>query len=233
MRQRLRILPLLAGILAAGPTLLTSCSEDERTYVADLSDPETMPTMRTLDVHTLISDSGYTRYRITAPLWLMYDEAEDPRWNFPEGLHVQQYDEMFRPSAKIYCDSAVYFSQRKLWRLDGDVVMVNTLRDTFLTEQLFWDQNRQKVYSDSFIHIVREDRIIEGYGFTSNENMTRFNVHTTQAIIPMRDGRRNPATVQEPDSALEVQPEELDDRRRKGAPKRASERYAEPKKLML
>lgn len=232
MRLRLRILPLMAGILLGVPALTCSCGEDERTYVANLSDPENMPTMRTLDVHTLISDSGYTRYRITSPLWLMYEEAQDPKWRFPDGLFVQQYDEMFRPSAKIYCDSAIYFSQRKLWRLDGDVMMVNTLRDTFLTEQLFWDQNRQKVYSDSFIHIVREDRIIEGYGFTSNENMTRFNVHTTQAIIPMRDGRRTPA-VEEPDTTIEVQPDELDTRRRKGAPKRASERISEPKKLML
>lgn len=237
MRARLRIFPLILAAAAVGlPQLTSSCSEEERAYVPSISDPEHMPTMRTVDVTTLISDSGYTRYKITAPLWLMYDEASDPHWRFPDGLFVQQYDEQFHPSAKIYCDSAIYFSQKRLWRLDGDVMMVNTLRDTFLTEQLFWDQSKQKVYSDSFIHIVREDRIIEGYGFESNENMTRFNVKRTQAIIPSSEMQRNNNAAQ-PDTLSDTMPvvdmNELDNRRRKGAPKRASERAKEPKTLTL
>ena len=47
-------------------------------------------------------------------------------------------------------------------------MMVNTMRDTFLSQQLYWDQNKRKVYTDSFIHIVRSDRIIEGYGLEAN-----------------------------------------------------------------
>lgn len=232
MLHRMTSLPLIAAALLAASLATSSCGESERTYVMNLSDPETMPTMRTIDVHTLISDSGYTRYRITAPLWLMFEEAKDPRWNFPEGLNVQQYDEQFRPSARIYCDSAVYFSARKLWRLDGDVVMVNTLRDTFLTQQLFWDQNLQKVYSDSFIHIVRQDRTIEGYGFSSNESMTRFDVKKTQAIIPVRDLKRNDDTpVADSTANTAVDMDDLDARRRRGAPQRASKRNDNLKKL--
>lgn len=213
--------------MAAGVTL-SSCSESERSYVDNLSNPDVMPTMRTESVRTLISDSGYTRYEIVAPLWLMYDEAAEPKWTFPDGLHVQQYDDNFKPSATIDCDSATYLSARRLWRLDGDVVMVNTLRDTFLTQQLFWDQSSSTVYSDSFIHIVRQDRTIEGYGFKSNEQMTRFTVDEIQAIIPMRDLRGNndagkPAAAPA-DTAPAVDMDKLDTRRRKGAPTRASQR---------
>ena len=90
-----------------------------------------------------------------------------------------------QPESHIECDSAVYFSQRRLWRLDGRVMMVNTLRDSFLTEQLFWDQLQRRMYSDSFIHIVRTDRIIEGYGFESNQNMTRNTVRRPTAKLPV------------------------------------------------
>ena len=38
----------------------------------------------------------------------------------------------------------------------------------FDTELLFWDQQNKKIYTDSFIHIEKSDRIIEGYGFVSN-----------------------------------------------------------------
>ena len=148
--------------------IVSSCNEKDSTVKPDKNASES-PTMFTRDVETFISDSGVTRYRITAPIWYMYDEAKVPRWTFPKGLFLEQFDNLYRQSAKVDCDSATYFSKKRLWRLDGNVVMVNVARDSFLTKQLFWDQNKKRIYSDkAFIRIVNKDRIIEGYGFSSN-----------------------------------------------------------------
>ena len=54
----------------------------------------------------------------------------------------------------------------------------------FLTPQLFWDQRQHKLYSDSFIHIERPDQVLEGYGFDSNEQLTRYNVRSVSGIFP-------------------------------------------------
>jgi len=216
----MRHLPLLAiGLAAAGA--IVSCHEDRHSYVANASDPERVPTMSTRDVETFISDSGYTRYHISTPLWQMYDEAAEPHWRFPEGLDLQQYDEQLRPAANVTCDSATYLSRRRLWQLDGHVVMVNTLRDSFLTQQLFWDQHNARVYSDSFIHIVRSDRIIEGYGFESNQNMTSYTVNRPTGIIPVERPGRNTSATPATDTAASALP--LPDRRH-NTPLRASER---------
>ena len=86
-------------------------------------------------------------------------------------------------------DTATFFSNKKLWRFDRNVRMRNINGDRFLTHQLFWDQNLRKIYSDSFIHIERSDRIIEGYGFESNENMTSYKVMRPTASLPT-DGFR-------------------------------------------
>ncbi len=202
--------------------LVASCSESRHSYVPDASDPERVPTMATTDVETFISDSGYTRYHISTPLWQMFDEAEEPFWRFPEGMELQQYDEHLRPAANIICDSARYLSRRRLWQLDGHVVMVNTLRDSFLTQQLFWDQTRAKVYSDSFIHIVRSDRIIEGYGFESNQEMTAYTVHRPTGIIPVE--RPQPREARESVAVADTAGAAVPQPRRRGAPVRASER---------
>lgn len=172
---------ILTLVLAAA---LWSCRKERESFVRNV-DPTTVPTMTTTDVSTFISDSGYTRYHITAPLWQMFEDAEQPHWKFPGGIELEQYDRNLKPAANMSCDSATYFSARRLWRLDGHVVMVNTLRDTFLTQQLFWDQARQLVYSDSFIHIVRSSHIIEGYGFESNQTMSQYTVNRPTGIIPV------------------------------------------------
>ncbi len=161
-----------------------ACSEDNRTHVPDMT--LDTPTMSTSGVVTFISDSGYTKYRIVAPEWLMFDDCDEPYWRFPDGLSLEQYNTEMEPVANVDCDSAVYLYRQRLWRLDGDVVMVNVDRDSFLTQQLFWDQTQRKIYSDSFIHIVRADRIIEGFGFESEENMRSYMVNNPTAILPAR-----------------------------------------------
>lgn len=186
-KPSIRPLRAFPALIAATALLwvLAACTEERRERVADVNDPENVPTMTTTNVATFISDSGYTRYHITTPIWYVYDEARVPRWTFPDGLFLEKYDDLFRPDATLRCDSAVYFSQKKLWRLDGNVRMRNTAGDRFLTQQLFWDQTSRTVYSDSFIHIERSDRIIEGFGFNSNENMTRYTVHRPSGIFPV------------------------------------------------
>ena len=186
--------------------------------------------MTTYDVETFISDSGYTRYHISTPVWMMFEEASEPFWRFPDGLDLQQYDLRLNPDATMVCDSAIYFSRKRLWRLDGHVIMVNTLRDSFLSQQLFWDQAKRRVFTDSFIHIVRSDRIIEGYGFESNENMTAYTINNPTAILPVNrkfssDSESVTDSVSSPDT---IRPAD----RRRQAPKRTVAPAAAPQQTL-
>lgn len=201
--------------------LCTACEEEKHYYVANVGDSDTVPTMSTIDVNTFISDSGYTKYYIKAPVWDMYEEAAEPFWKFPGGVELEQYNKLQQPEATMRCDTALYKSQRRIWKLDGNVVMVNVRRDTFITNQVFWDQARRKIYSDSFVHIVRTDKIIEGYGFESNEQMSAYEVKRPTGIFPVQKGA--PAagqSVQQPAPASA----DNDDDRRTPAPGRPSER---------
>lgn len=215
----MRLLPLC--VIAIGVMAVAACQPERKSFVSNCG--EDVPTMTTDSVCTFISDSGYTRYRITTELWQMFDDREEPFWRFPYGLELVQYDRQMRPTGNVVCDSAVYFSRMRLWRLDGHVVMVNTLRDTFLTEQVFWDQSKTKVYSDSFVHIVRSDRIIEGYGFESNQTMTAFSVNRPTGIFPVERRQQSAQADTVPlDSA------DYFNRGRRSAPTRASERRPVP-----
>lgn len=163
---------------------ICACNDDKQDTIALRADPETFPTMRTINVSTTISDSGYTRYHITTPLWLMFEEAQDPHWDFPDGMFIVKLDDNMKENGTFTADTAKYFSARRLWRFDRNVRMKNINGDRFLTQQLFWDQNSKKIYSDSFIHIERTDRTIEGYGFESNESMTTYTIRKPSGIFP-------------------------------------------------
>ncbi|MDE6496575.1 MAG: LPS export ABC transporter periplasmic protein LptC, partial [Duncaniella sp.] len=67
----MRLLPV-AVTVAVASLVAVSCKDDSQMGVADV-DAAVFPTMVTRDVETLISDSGITRFRITTPVWYVYD----------------------------------------------------------------------------------------------------------------------------------------------------------------
>lgn len=182
----MRLLPAITALAILAGT--GACSDKSKTETVHLdTDADSVPTMLTRDVSTLISDSGVTRYRITASLWLVFDETKRPMWRFPEGLLLEKFDSVYQTEATVVCDSATYFKNSQIWRLDGNVNILNTAGEKFLTQQLFWDQRMNKIYSDSFIHIERADRTIEGVGFQSNDRMTRYSITNPTGIFPASD----------------------------------------------
>ena len=107
----MRLLPL--ALLAASLFMLaTGCGSDNREVISISADPETFPTMRTTNVSTMISDSGYTRYHITTPLWLMFEEAKEPHWNFPDGMFIVQFNDSMQESGTFTADTGTYFSAK-------------------------------------------------------------------------------------------------------------------------
>lgn len=196
--SRMKVLPLLLAAVAVSVCLIvTSCRQSDPIKMGAIN-PAEMPTMLTRDVETLISDSGLIRFRIKTPVWYVYDEVKDPYWRFPEGLYLEKFDMLFRKEATVRADSAVYLKDRQLWRLDGHVDIRNIRNEKFLTSQLYWDQKSHKIYSDSFIHIERPDKVLEGYGFNSDEQLTRYNINNVSGIFPtstFRDGGQEPLQV--------------------------------------
>ncbi|MPM84714.1 Lipopolysaccharide export system protein LptC [bioreactor metagenome] len=146
-----------------------------------------MPRLHALQVTTVISDSGITRYRINTPQWDIYDKSNQPYWEFPAGVHFERFDEQLNVDANIHCEYAKFLENEQLWELKGNVRATNIQGELFETEHLFWNQRAEKIYSDSLIKITQANYIITGKGFESNQEMTRYQVKNTTGVIPVQE----------------------------------------------
>lgn len=179
-------------IIASLAAVMIATGKKEEENIAPIDyDPETTPTMYTSDATSYVSDSGYTRYYIETTQWFVFDDAKEPNWKFPEGLYGEKFDNDMQVIATFECDSAVYLSSPKIWELSGNVRINNEFGDRFLTQHMFWNTAEHKMYSDSFIHIEKSDRIIEGYGFISDERISDYVVHRPSMIIPASELSRD------------------------------------------
>lgn len=173
--------PMWAMVALMG--FVVACSNTKTEVAQGYENVDSLPTLYTRDVLSLISDSGITRYRIEAPTWYMYDNAEEPYWYFPDGIKVERFDTLFQTEALVLSDTATYYEDRQLWQLDRNVHIENFEGRIFDTQQLFWDQHRRIIYSDSAIRITTDDEVIEGVGFLSNEQLTKYSILRTSGIF--------------------------------------------------
>jgi len=167
--------------------LLFSCASNETEQIDPVINRADIPRLHALDVTTVISDSGITRYRINTPQWDIYDRSSQPYWEFPVGVHFERFDEMLNVDANIHCEYAKYLENEQLWELKGNVRATNIQGELFETEHLFWNQRSEKIYSDSLIKITQENYIINGIGFESNQEMTKYQVKNTTGVIPVEE----------------------------------------------
>lgn len=175
--------------------LLLSCGKEKTEIVEVAFDAETTYTMRTSDVVELISDSGIIRYKLIADEWYVYEKATEPFWLFPEGFYVEQFDSLYNKDASVKADTAYHYYKKELWELIGNVKVTSLKGEDFETEHLFWDRKSEKIYSDKYIRIETDDKIITGIGFESNQTMTKYDVFNSQGVFPVRETNNDTAVI--------------------------------------
>ena len=152
--------------------LFPACSRGEKNLAEAITERDSLPSMKTLGVTTLISDSGITRYKIITEEWEIYDKKNPPYWAFEKGVYLEKFDSLFHIDASIKADTAYYYEKKKLWELRSNVHIRSQRGDKFDTDLLFWEQ---------------EDKIITGYGFESNQQMTEYQIYNNTGIFTVED----------------------------------------------
>ncbi|MBR2184852.1 MAG: LPS export ABC transporter periplasmic protein LptC [Prevotella sp.] len=197
MEVRVNISHYTSLLLFVVLSVLCACSE-QKEHTADAINPEdSVSVMISYGINTLVSDSGVMKYRIVAEKWEVNEIKNPPRWFFPRGLFMEQFDEKFHVETYIQADTAYNYTQQKLWHLIGNVRVKTVDGLRFWSEELWWDQNRHELYSNLYSHVVTPEREIEGAYFTSDEHMRHYKVTNTKGnfIREEEKGPDNTATA--------------------------------------
>lgn len=167
--------------------MLSACSKKKNPSTDAITNRDSVPIMTTLGVSTYVSDSGVVRYKIVADEWMVFDRLDPSRWTFEKGVYLEKLKNDLSIEATIVADTAYYYDKQELWELRGNVHIENEQDEQFDTQLLYWNQKTRKVYSDQFIRIRQQKRIITGFGFTSNQDFTNYTIKKTQGIFPIKE----------------------------------------------
>jgi len=141
------------------------------------------------NIEVIFSDSAKVKVQVQAPEFRQYSEAEKPYLEFPKGLEVFFYDDSLQIESKLRADYTIYYTEDKLWHATGNVQAVKLSNgDQLNTEELFWDEEKELIYSNTFTRIQNEDGTFYGKnGFESHQNLNNWQLKGSSGTVNVRD----------------------------------------------
>lgn len=162
-----------------------------------VEDPETTPTQIAVDLKSIESKNGSKSYRMSTPLMERYELAKEPFAEFRQGIKVETFNDTTRAVASdLVADYARLDEKKEIWEVRGNVVGRNIEEDkSIYTEQLFWDQKQDKIYTDKFVRVVDGRSEHRGTGFESDGGFKRWTFHNTRGVMEVSPTSDSTATA--------------------------------------
>ncbi len=175
----------LTAALLLGCFVFYGCENNEKD-IPNLRDKRTA-----LDeghnIEAYISNNGKVRAKLTAPLMYLF-QADSPYTEFPKTLHVDFYNDSLVEESQLDAHYGKYREWENKVFLKDSVVVINKLKqDTLRCDELWWDKNTQKFYTDKPARYIQKDGFVNfgKNGLEAKQDLSDLVFYNNSGTLPV------------------------------------------------
>ncbi len=142
---------------------------------------------RAENVEILYSDSAQIKVKITGPTMLYHISSSEPMQEFPDGVLVTFYGEKGEKTSSLSAKHGLRYERAEKVVVCDSVVWKSVNDEMIETEELIWEENKQKVFTKKFARITRPSEIIFGYGFAADQNFKNARINAVTGRLKVED----------------------------------------------
>jgi len=118
-------------------------------------------------------DTGKLQIVISSPLLEAYSNKEPSYLEFTKGIQVIYFEGTGDTVASAISKYAKYDEEKRLWELRDSVVVRNDTGNILETELLYWDQEKDLIFTEKDVRITSTEQVVMGSGFESDSKLNR------------------------------------------------------------
>ncbi|HFA49078.1 MAG TPA: LPS export ABC transporter periplasmic protein LptC [Bacteroidetes bacterium] len=161
----------------------TACENDIAEVNRLFSNKETQ-VETALGVEMLYSDSAIMDLRIVSPKLIRHLDKRNPFQEFPDGIEIEFYDDKgIEVTARMTANYAQRYDNESKFIVRDSVVWMSENGEKLETEELIWEEEKDRVHTNKFVIVRRGDEIIYGHGFESNKDFTEWTIRAIEGRI--------------------------------------------------
>ena len=175
-------------LVIPGVIFLLAC-ENEIEKINLLTSTKEYPDISGKNVEIIYSDSAKVQLKLKAEEIKKYSRVEKPYIEFPKGIYVEIYNDTLGIMGTITAGYAIYYTETKLWEARNNVVARNIEKvDLLNTEELFWDEGKELIYSNIYSSVETNDGTFYGNkGFVADQKMTWWKLKGSSGTVKIKD----------------------------------------------
>ncbi|WP_181304842.1 LPS export ABC transporter periplasmic protein LptC [Rufibacter sp. XAAS-G3-1] len=129
------------------------------------------PSSETYNQVTIYSDSAKMKLKLSAPV---EQQLQNGDIIYPKGMYITFYEEE-TPTTIITAKYGRYDKAKDQYFARNDVVVKNIVKKEQLnTEELFWERQKQSIFTDKFVRITSVDEVVTGVGLTAKQDFSDY-----------------------------------------------------------
>jgi LPS export ABC transporter protein LptC len=135
------------------------------------------------EVTIIYSEHGKSRIRMFATEFIRNEIAKPQYVDMRKGLKVEFFDDSMNVESTLTAMYARWYEGKGNVLIRDSVVVVNKKGETLRTEELIWNQNVRKFYTEKFVRINTPDQVMYGDGLEANEDFTWYRIKNPKGTV--------------------------------------------------
>jgi LPS export ABC transporter protein LptC len=168
-------------------TMFFSCNDSFK-QVQKIGISENEPIGIDYNLNLKFTDSGRVTANLLSTKALDYTNRDFPFHEFVDGVTLYHYDQNGKKST-VVADYAIVYPNNNKYLIDlrENVVITTSDSSVLKTNQLYYDEKNDWLYTNEPVSFQTELDIIHGNGFDSNSKFTNAEVLEVTGIITLED----------------------------------------------
>ncbi len=158
-----------------------SCKQEEKVNKKEFYEG---PLSELYGINMTYSDSARTVVRMSTEVQLTMPNEDKI---YPKEVRVFFFDREGNNTTILRGDSARFIRARNLYHVMGRVNINNQVKhETLDTDELFWNPDTKKVYTDVAVHVKTPEQILHGVGMDSNQDFTEYTLRKVNGVVSVK-----------------------------------------------
>lgn len=173
---------LLPGVLF----LLTASCGNKQEDINALVGKGVAQEDKAYDVTIIISEHGRPKARIFSKEFVRNEHAKPPYLDMKKGIKVEVFGDSLAVESTLTARYARYYEKQGNILIRDSIVVVNKKGEQLNTEELVWNQNIKKFYTEKFVRITTPTQVMYGDGLEANEDFSVYEIKNPKGIIEVK-----------------------------------------------
>lgn len=158
-----------------------SCSNDPE-LVKEFIVTENLPIEQIEDAEMRHTENGILKVKIIAKTIKRFKDLQH-QLVFSNGFEVVFYNDSGSIKSVLKAVNAKVDEINNIMMASESVILTSSEGKKLETEELIWDENKNKIYTDKKVIITTGKEVIEGKGFESNPDFSEYSISKIHGIF--------------------------------------------------